>query len=112
MGIYKRWEIWEADVPFEEGNKSKLRPVLILSEDKVLVFSLKMTSHSPRYKTLDGEYEVMRWQEAGLLKPTVIQCSKLLKLKKENFTNKKYGRLTATDVVGLQEMLKYMGITK
>lgn len=33
MAEYERWEIWEADVPFEDKNKSKKRPVLILNEE-------------------------------------------------------------------------------
>ena len=111
MARYNRWEIWEADVPFEDKKQSKLRPVLILSEEEALVLSLKMTSHEPRYKKLEGEYEIMKWQEAGLVKPTVVQCSKLLKLDKNAITEKQYGRLTATDIIGLQAVLHYMRIT-
>lgn len=107
---YNRWDIWEADVPFEEINQSKKRPVVILSEREALVLSLKMTSHEPRYKKLEGEYELMKWAEAGLLKPTVVQCSKVLRLNKGALTNKKYGRLAATDIIGLTQLLKYMGV--
>ena len=110
MTEHNRWEIWEADVPFEEGIGSKKRPVLILSETECFVLSLKMTSHEPRYNTLEGEYEVMKWKEAGLLKPTVVQCSKRLRLNKEMLTEKQYGRLSATDIIGLQAMLKYMRV--
>ncbi|MBR5179581.1 MAG: type II toxin-antitoxin system PemK/MazF family toxin [Lachnospiraceae bacterium] len=110
MAEMNRWEIWEADVPFQEGNGSKLRPVLILSDQEVFALSLKMTSHEPRYKKMEGEYEIYRWQEAGLEKPTVIQCSKKLKLDKSRFTSKQYGRLTTVDIIGLQAVLKYMGI--
>jgi len=111
MADYQRWEIWEAVVPFEEGISKKRRPVLILSRKECYVFSLKMTSHEPRYKTLEGEYEIMKWKEAGLEKPTVIQCSRRLQLKESAFTGKQYGRLTATDIIGLQAILRYMQIT-
>ncbi len=110
MAEYDRWEIWEANVPFEEGHGSKRRPVVILSEEECIVISLKMTSHEPRYKKLEGEYEIMNWEKAGLLKPTVIQCSKLLKLDKNRIGDRKYGRLTAADIIGVQAMLKYLGI--
>ena len=72
--------ILRAKVPFKEGEGSKEHPVLVLSKTKGLVLSLKMTSHEPRYKSLEGEYEMMKWKEAGLSKPTVIQCSKVLSL--------------------------------
>lgn len=109
---YRRWEIWRAKVKFEERNGSKERPVLVLDEEKIVVISLKMTSHEPRYKKLQGEYEVMKWSEAGLSKPTVIQCSKILQLSKEDMTDYKYGTLSAVDIVGLQSIMRYMGITK
>ncbi len=106
----ERWEIWEANVPFEEGTGSKKRPVLYLSHDEEMyVFSLKMTSHEPRYKKMEGEYEIMRWKEAGLEKPTVVQCSKKLKLKNSDFTGKKYGRLSATDIILLLAKIKQSG---
>ena len=108
----ERWGIYEADVPFEEGQDSKRRPVLFLSESDCYVFSLKMTSHEPRYKKLEGEYELMKWAEAGLSKPTVVQCSKLLQLDAKRFTGKKFGRLTATDIIGMEQMLQYMRIQK
>ena len=101
---------WEADVPFEEEKGSKKRPVVILSDSEYIVLSLKMTSHKPRYNILEGEFELMKWQEAGLSKPTVVQCSKLLKLKRNRITGKKYGRLSATDIIGLQTVLRYMRI--
>ena len=106
----KRWEIWEADVPFAEKRGSKRRPVVVLSQDEVFVISLKMTSHKARYDSLEGEYELMKWKEAGLSKPTVVQCSRKLKLDASCFTGKQYGRLNATDIIGLQAMLKYMRI--
>ena len=109
---FERWGIYEADVPFEEGQDSKRRPVLFLSKTECYVFSLKMTSHSPRYKKMEGEYEVMKWEEAGLSKPTVVQCSKLLQLDENRFTGKRYGRLTATDILGMEQMLQYMRIKR
>lgn len=112
MAEYNRWDIWEADVPFEDKNRSKKRPVVILSEKEAIVLSLKMTSHEPRYKKLEGEYELLKWKEAGLIKPTVVQCSKLLRLDKDAITDKKYGRLLAADIIGLTQMLKYMGIAE
>ena len=110
MAEMSRWEIWEADVPFEEGKGSKLRPVLVLSQTELLVLSLKMTSHEPRIKTIEGEYEIYRWKDAGLAKPTVIQCSKKLKLDHSRFTGKQYGRLSAVDIIGVQAILRYMEI--
>ena len=105
---FEPWEVVEAFVPFEDISGKKKRPVVVLSETEAIVFSLKMTSHEPRYKTLEGEYELMHWQEAGLVKPTVVQCRKRLQLGKDAFTGRKFGKLTLTDILGLQYMIKYM----
>lgn len=110
MTLYKQWEIWEADVPFEDTKDSKKRPVLILSDETVAVLSVKMTSHAPRYKTLPGEYEIVKWKESGLLRPTVIQCSKVIRLPKEKMRSKNFGKLQASDILGMKVMLKYMNI--
>ena len=105
---YKKWEIWEAVVPYEDKIGSKKRPVIILSGNEKIVLSIKMTSHTPRHHILEGEYEILQWKEAGLQKPTVAQCSKILKLDEQAFTNKKYGTLTHSDIAGIKSILHYV----
>ena len=74
-----QWDIWEADVPYtEDKSKSSIRPVLIISDMEVLV--LKMTSHHQSDKPKPYEYEMMRWEEAGLKMKTFIRCDKFIRL--------------------------------
>lgn len=80
-----KWDIWLAKVAFEdEPNLIKNRPVLIMDNTECLVLSLKITSHSPRANFKD-EYQILKWKEAGLLKPSTIRISKKLLLPQESF---------------------------
>ena len=109
---FEKFDVWWAEVPFEEDPaKSKKRPVLILEDETICVIALKMTTHEPRYNKLDGEYELVKWEAAGLSKPTVAQCSKRLKLPVENFS-KRIGRLASIDVTSIKYMLSQLGYNK
>lgn len=105
------WDIYEADVPYiEDETQSSLRPVLIISEKEVLV--LKMTTHQHSNKPRPYEYEIMKWEKAGLTAQTYIQCDKFIRLREEQFTGKYYGRLQATDIIGVKVMMKFHGLIK
>lgn len=106
MSDYSRWEIWEADVPYiDDPKKSSKRPVLIISPEIVLV--LKITTHGHSDKPKPYEYEVMKWQEAGLTAQSYIQCKQYIRLDKNSFTGKQYGKLKMTDIVLLQQMMRF-----
>ena len=90
-----RWDIWIAKVEFEGGTGSKIRPVLIIDGTRCYVLSLKITSHVPRSQ-FSGEYQIIEWKEAGLMKPSTIRISKQLNLPADSFV-KRIGRLTELD---------------
>ena len=101
-----KWEIWDAEVKFEDIEGKKKRPVLIVAEKEAYILSLKMTSHDARRKC-EGEYEMMDWERAGLKEKTVIRCSKKLELQESDLLIKR-GRLQSVDITGVEAMLKYM----
>lgn len=96
----KRWDIYIADVPFEDLPESKLRPVLILDGDVLLVDCLKMTSHPPR----PGEYSLQKWREAGLHKATTVRLSKRLLLNQDAL-RKYVGHLQPIDILEIEKRL-------
>lgn len=98
------WEIWFADVKFEDNaNLSKRRPVLVLSNNIVYILSLKITSKPPR-DNYYGEYELVKWKEAGLDKPSTVRISKKLKLFERDFSFK-IGRLAPIDILNIMKFL-------
>ena len=105
----QEWDIWEADVPYiDNPAKSSRRPVLIISPDKVLVLKITTHGHSDRPKPY--EYEVFKWQEAGLTAPSYIQCDRYISLAEDRFTGKRYGCLKITDIVGVRSMMHFHGL--
>lgn len=111
MFKFETWDIVQAEVPYiDDPAQSSIRPVLIISPTEVLV--LKMTTHHHSEKPKPFEYEMMKWGESGLTSRTFIQCNRFISLSDDNFTGKKYGRLTPTDIIGVRTMMRYHGLTK
>lgn len=89
----KRYEIWDAEVRFEDSSEIKIRPVMIW-DDIVFVGCYKLTG-TDRGDNLD-EFKIEFWQEAGLDKPTSIRITKLLVLNKNKLLRKR-GELDPRD---------------
>jgi len=97
----RKWDIYLAYVKFEDIEGGKHRPVLVLEDGAVFpVECLKMTSHEPR----SGEYALIKWEDAGLRKPTTVRIGKALQLEEGDFI-KQIGRLSAIDISNLDALL-------
>lgn len=88
-----RYEIWEAEVMFEDSSDMKKRPVLIWN-DLAFVICYKMTG-TDRGDNKE-EFKIEFWKEAGLSKPTTIRINKLLRLE-QNSMVRKIGELDPRD---------------
>ena len=102
-GPCKKWEVWLANVKFEDSDEVKQRPVVILEHNIVAVLALNVTSHEPRHN-FAGEYSLKYWKEAGLHRPSTVRTSQRLHLL-ENDLNRKLGCLHASDIL---QILKYL----
>jgi len=95
---YKRWEIWLANVKFEDNpNVIKIRPVLVITPQDVFVLAHKMTG-TERTK----DYEVKNWQKSGLEKKTFIRVNIELQLRERDLL-RKIGTLHPGDILGFQK---------
>lgn len=95
------WDIWWADVYFEDHpSQKKRRPVVVLEDDGLCILSLKVTTHGPR--SFDPcDYELQYWKEAGLAFPSVVRVAHVAYLREDDF-HEKLGRLENADILGLQ----------
>lgn len=94
------WDVYLAKVPFEDIDKTKIRPVLIIEEYAYIVSCIKMTSQAPR----PGEYVLKKWKEAGLKKETTVRLSKALWLSKDLIL-KKIGHLHPIDILEIEKRI-------
>ena len=96
-----RWDVYWADVPFEDDpTQGKCRPVIIAKDAAVYVLTLRVTTHSPReYDPYD--YQLTEWQFANLPSPSVVRIRKIAQLSPEKIHDY-IGRLHPADQLGIQ----------
>lgn len=99
---YKQWDIWLADVRFEDTQEHKKRPVLIYNDVLYAVISYKMTSTDRGDN--QKEYQIREWKAAGLENPTSVRLEKVLRLEAGDMICK-IGRLTPRDILQIEYRL-------
>ncbi|MDF7639765.1 type II toxin-antitoxin system PemK/MazF family toxin [Lactobacillus sp. ESL0791] len=102
-------DIYIADVPFDEGNGSKIRPALVTEVTAKKVIVLKITSkynlNSEKIKQF--YYPIKDWQAAGLNKKSYVDIHRGYHLPAEKvFARKPLGKLTDLDRVGLYDFFQ------
>ncbi|MDO4389139.1 MAG: type II toxin-antitoxin system PemK/MazF family toxin [Eubacteriales bacterium] len=96
-----RWDVYWAEVPFEEDpSQRKTRPVIIAQDRTVYVLTLRVTSHDPREND-PYDYPLQEWKSAGLSRPSVVRIRKMAQLSPEQIGTY-IGRLHPVDMVGIQ----------
>lgn len=92
------FDVLVAKVRFEDRPKvSKPRPVIALriDDDRLLVVTVKVTSHAPR-EWCAWEVSLADWQSKGLALPSVARCSKRVLLAASDI-KARCGTLSARD---------------
>lgn len=97
------WQVWWANVRFEESNEMKQRPVLIIDTEKMIALALKMTTHEPRR----GDYALMDWKKAGLRQQTCVRFHQKLELT-ENVIDNQIGAISLFDRLSIMRILSEM----
>ena len=102
--MHNKWELWWADVRFEDDlSVVKRRPVLVVEPGVYFSICLKVTTHQPRPE-FQGEYIIKEWKAAGLSKESTIRISKRLRISSKSLV-KKIGMLQMIDIYCVQKML-------
>jgi mRNA-degrading endonuclease toxin of MazEF toxin-antitoxin module len=102
--MIKQWDLWFADFPFEDSNKSKDRPVIVLNVEPLEVLSVKVTTHDIRDND-DYDTPIIKWREAGLKQESIARISKTIYITPDKF-RRKIGVLNSDDA--LEIMKKYI----
>jgi len=107
MTKYRRDDVVLVDFGFSEETGSKKRPALIISGDnyhrsREEVVILAITSNIRR--VLLGDTKIDKWEEAGLLYPSLI--TGIIRTIKDSMIIRKLGTLPQQDFQKVQENLK------
>ncbi len=102
-GAPRPWELWWAQVRFEDTNEIKRRPVLVLEGSGIYVIAAKATSHAARQQW--GEYELLYWRSAGLPKETTVRLTQLIRLERSTL-DRRIGMLHPIDIENIMRLLQ------
>jgi mRNA interferase MazF len=96
--IYRAGDVVLTPFPYADQSGEKKRPAVLLSSDRVsldtgLHIACMITSHAPRGP---WDVEVLAWQEAGLLFPSVVRCPEVFGLD-QSLILRQLGRLAMSD---------------
>ena len=108
--------IFIADVPFDEDNRFKRRPALVLQieHERVLVFKITSKFKNKSKSVQQFYFPITAWQQAGLLRQSYVDIHQVYSLPaKEVFKKSPIGRLAASDILALQGFVqKYRNKTR
>ena len=100
--MIEEWEIWWADVKFDDSDDSKRRPVLVLnSENTFFIKTDKKTTHEPRDIF---DYQIKNLDSCGLNKDSTIRLNKKITIEREKMIAKS-GKLSKQDIVFVKLIL-------
>ena len=81
------WDIYNAEVFYEDKIQKKIRPVLVIDEINNICMSLKITHNTKR--TGVDEYTIVQWKESGLDTISNVRISKLIPLARKYLKDKR-----------------------
>lgn len=102
------WEIWHARFDFSEGKGYKYRPVIVLAtrRDDSLV---TMVTSATNKLSLEHDYLIRRWREAGLDKPSIARLDRIAEIPAGYLgTAGLIGRLSKEDIDAIKVILAEM----
>lgn len=109
MTDYKAGDIIIVPFPFTDLRTTKKRPALVLtsvsSRTLPSLIVVAMITSQLESESIAGDYQIIKWKEAGLLHPSKVRLAKLVSLE-ENVLLKKLGNLQKEDRAGVKQTFK------
>lgn len=98
------YQLYMADVPYDDGDGYKYRPALILLPEtkKTQIFKVTTQYADKSAEIQDVYYPIVNWEKAGLKYPSYIDVHMAYTVTTKRLTQKKFkGTLPPVDVAGL-----------
>ena len=83
MKKYNSGDVVDIAFPYEESSDEKVRPALVIKDDGEYLLLLKITS---QHKGLKWDVDIPADEFSGLVKPSVIQVNRYMKVSKSKLT--------------------------
>lgn len=100
----KRWDIYWAEVPFEDDpTQTKLRPAIIARDKIETALVIRVTSRGAR-DCDPYDYEIQDWKAAGLKEPSTVRISKITQILPDKIYDF-IGRLSIGDIFEIQRLM-------
>ena len=96
--------VYLAKFPFLDTNESKIRPVIVVGSPVGDFGITAIVPVSSRLEKQSVDHELLNWNEAGLLKPSVARVHRISTITQENL-DAYLGRLSEQDVKSLKSAL-------
>jgi len=105
MGNYRAGEIMLLSFPFADAPGARQRPALVLldtgDEDIVVARVTSQVARGP------FDVELVEWQQAGLLLPSIVRVHKVATLEKR-LVKRRLGALTARDWARVRAVIQHL----
>lgn len=101
MGKYNIGEVWWVRFPYNDQEKEKHRPAIIIDDDTIAILAMYVTS-----KDKDNPYSIKieDWQKVGLRKPSWTRIDKIVKIS-EWYMDRKIGDLSQRDLAKIIQLV-------
>lgn len=100
MEQYSIGDIWWVDFPYEDGEKEKHRPAIIIDADTIAIIAMYVTSQD-KLRPLD--IEISDWKEAGLPRPSWARIDKTVSIAEWRLLGKT-GHLSDADLIKVAQL--------
>jgi mRNA-degrading endonuclease toxin of MazEF toxin-antitoxin module len=100
MGKYNLGEVWWLNFPFDDQNKKKHRPAVIIDENRIAVLAMYVTSKD---KPNPYSIKIVDWRQAGLPKESWVRIDRVIQIEEVDI-DAKIGKLSADDLHKIEQL--------
>ncbi|GGG06144.1 hypothetical protein GCM10010912_58460 [Paenibacillus albidus] len=99
---HNRGDVYLVLYPFDDEEREKLRPGIVLDTQGERSIVIKVTTHAERAND-SKDLDIRFWQQAGLSQPSVARCSQFVPLHHDKI-QKYLGKLHDEDLLNILEL--------
>ena len=100
MEKYNIGDVWWIHFPYEDEDKEKRRPAIVIDDDTIAILAMYVTSQN---KENPYSIKLEDWAETGLSKPSWTRIDKIISIN-EWYMDRKIGSLSPRDLTKIMQL--------